>query len=228
MVGPSLRAELAGWLCVWEQRLVFFLLLPVAGQLCGWEEDERREGEACRPRGGRGVVGGGCRVRWYVGVVSRGSAGDARKCASPQLAVEVCWKAQEPTHTHARTHIKTRTCLGPCRPVSRVLGLALAGPATCLADVTGRWSPPSHCRPSTTTRLPPAANAHACFCHPALQTTLSASALPSTPHIRTSVASLSLAVVGGKILPRLSTQSPRPLPTATGHATQPPPPPHAQ
>lgn len=67
--------------------------------------------------------------------------------------------------THTRTPRETRTCLGPCRPVSRVLGLALAGPATCLADVTGRWSPPSHCRPSTTTRLPPAANAHACLCH---------------------------------------------------------------
>lgn len=58
-------------------------------------------GKASRMGRGEGAVwwAGGCRVRWYVGVVSGRSAGDARKCASPQLAVEVCWKAQEPTHT---------------------------------------------------------------------------------------------------------------------------------
>ena len=50
-----------------------------------------------------------------------------------------CRGLLEGARAHAHTEI--RTCLGPCRPVSRVLGLALAGPATCLADVTGRWSP---------------------------------------------------------------------------------------
>lgn len=112
-----------------------------------------------RAAGGAGGWAWSCACVRVRGVVCGGilelSVEDARTCASPQLAGELCWKAR-PTHTLA----PTRTCLGPCRPVDGVLGATAQSTRASAITQATRTRLTSHASPRLALPLPSPSHCH--------------------------------------------------------------------